>query len=57
MALKKFKDTVKVVAGKIGAKTNQFFSFRLLEETTFASRQELLARLPSLTSLNGSPVS
>ncbi|XP_067033871.1 tubulin-specific chaperone E-like isoform X1 [Acropora muricata] len=26
------------------------------EETTFASRQELLARLPSLTSLNGSPV-
>ena len=27
------------------------------EETTFASRQELLARLPSLTSLNGSMVS
>ncbi|KAL9981206.1 hypothetical protein ACROYT_G009878 [Oculina patagonica] len=26
------------------------------EETTFESRQELLARLPSLTSLNGSPV-
>ena len=31
--------------------------FVLSEETTFESRQELLARLPSLTSLNGSPVS
>lgn len=27
------------------------------DETTFSSRQELLARLPSLTSLNGSMVS
>ena len=31
--------------------------FVLSEETTFESRQELLACLPSLTSLNGSPVS
>ena len=33
---------------------NRFF---FSDETTFESRQELLARVPSLTSLNGSPVS
>lgn len=31
--------------------------FLFSDETTFESRQELLARVPSLTSLNGSPVS
>ena len=33
------------------------FGSVLSGETSFESRQELLARLPSLTSLNGSPVS
>ena len=51
------------VSTKTGAKykceltSRKLLLFCLPEETSFASRQELLARLPSLTSLNGSSVS
>lgn len=47
-----FATFLKIVSSN---KLKNRFSFS--DETTFESRQELLARVPSLTSLNGSPVS